>query len=190
VTLHAALLSPIVQSVGSAVGGAVLSLLMTLAYERYRFRQEFQANNSIDVTGGDWHAAWQTSVNGQEILNTEKILIRQKGATVKMCNREKSRENPKGGYLWEAQLQFFHGRDMMGWYFPKKEENNASKGIFFLNYNSSQKMFIGKWVGASYDGPLTNGFVVISKERASSLETLKRILSAHPSKVGIIEASI
>lgn len=174
----------------SALVGAALSYIIGLLHEQRRFRQELSSNNNIVVSGDDWHAAWQASVDSHELLNTEHLVINQKGATLRMWNKEKSPENPKGGYLWEGQLQFFHGRDVMGWYFPKKTENNASKGIMFLNYNSSQKIFIGKWVGASYDGPLSTGFVVISKERTASLQILRHILANHPSKVCIISEVI
>jgi hypothetical protein len=170
--------------------GALFSFTIGQLYEKYRFRQELKNNNDINVSGDDWHAAWQTSVDGIELLNTEHLVMRQRGATIRMWNKEKSPENPKGGYLWTAQLRFLHGRDLMGWYFPRPKENNASKGIMFMHYDSSKKVFWGKWVGAAYDGPLSNGFVVVTKERSKSLDILKDVLKKHPSGVPIISNNI
>src|SRR3989339_59144 len=163
----------------SAVLGVLFRYLYGIWADRRKFKQELKDNNFIDVTATDWHAAWQTSVDNVEIINTERLIMVQKGNVVKVKNVEKSPENPKGGYLWEAQMQFFQGRYMMGWYFPLVAENNTSKGIMFFAYHSPKKMFYGKWVGASYDGDLSNGFLVISKDRTSSLVELTKLISIH-----------
>ena len=92
--------------------------------------------------------------------------------------------------MWEGQLQFFNGKTLMGWYFPLIQENITSKGIMFLTYQSAKQVFWGKWVGSSYDGDLSNGFVVISKDRGRSLELLKEVISKHTDKVNIIYDAI
>jgi hypothetical protein len=133
-------------SLASMVIGLVIGLIIDRYKNKLRFKQELKDNNSIDITGDDWFAAWHTSVESVVNLNTEKLSIVQKGNTVKIKNLEKAPENPKGGYLWEAQLQFFYGKTLMGWYFPLKIENITSKGIMFLTYKSTKKVFWGKWV--------------------------------------------
>jgi len=173
-------------SLVSTVFGVLLSLVIQLIIGKYRFKRELKHNNDIDISGDDWHAAWQTSVNNKELLNSERLTLLQKGGTVRIWNQEKSPENPEGGYLWEGKLQFFFGRDLMGWYFAKKEEQNTSKGIMFFYYNSARKTFVGKWVGSAFDGPLSTGFVVISKERQKSINILKGIVSEHSSEIAII----
>lgn len=177
-------------SFASIIVGVLIGLIIDSIKTKKKFKQELKDNDSIDITGDDWFAAWHTSVDNKINLNTEKINIIQKGGTVKMNNIEKAEENPKGGYLWEAQLQFFHGKTLMGWYFPKKEENITSKGIMFLTYQSAKKIFCGKWVGSSYDGDLSNGFVVISKDRENSLQLLKEVIKRHTDKVNIIYNAI
>ncbi|MFZ3384172.1 MAG: hypothetical protein WA144_09625, partial [Candidatus Methanoperedens sp.] len=112
------LLINIIISAASTLVGVIIGLLIDDIKSKRRFKQELKDNNSIDITGNDWYAAWHTSVEHTTNLNTENLSIKQKGQTVKMKNIEKSPENPKGGYLWEAQLQFFHGKTLMGWYFP------------------------------------------------------------------------
>lgn len=161
--------------------GAVVGMLLKALYDviaaRRRFKKELEDNDNIDVTG-EWHAAWQTSVDGAELINTEHIKMLQKGKTVKVWNTEKSPENPKAGFLWESQSQFLQGRNLMGWYFAKAEESNASKGILYLSYLSPRKLFFGKWVGTAYDGELITGCVVFSKVRAEAKLELQRFIAA------------
>lgn len=172
------------------IAGVILGLLVDFLKTKWKFRKELKDNDSIDISGSNWFAAWQTSVDQVLNLNTEELIILQKGRTVKINNIDKSPENPKGGYKWEAQLQFFHGKTLMGWYFPLKEENITSKGIMFLNYQSAKKVFWGKWVGSNYDGDLANGFVVISKNKDESMRLLKDVISKHTDKVNIIYDAI
>jgi uncharacterized protein YnzC (UPF0291/DUF896 family) len=180
----------IIIAIVSTIVGFLLSALYQFFSEKRKFKKELESNNRIDLSGNDWYAAWQTSVNGKENLNTEQIVLQQKGGTVRIFNTEKSPENLEGGYLWEGQLQFYFGRDLMGWYFPLKEENNTSKGIMFLHYNSAQKVFVGKWIGSAFDSPLSSGFVIITKERAKSLNKLKKLVKKHISNVNIIEQDV
>ena len=180
----------ILLSAGSTFAGAVLTVIYDVVREKVRFRKELKENSQIDLTGADWFAAWQTSVDQKELINTEEIIIRQKGALIKIHNREKSRENPKGGYKWDGQLLFYHGRDLMGHYFALREEQNTNKGIMYFYFDSAKKQLIGRWVGASYDGPLLNGFVVISKNKSESVALLQHIIKNHPDKVPIISYSM
>lgn len=178
-------IGPFLPSLVGAIAGIVLKYLYDLFATKQRFKKELLDNDSIDVTG-EWYAAWQTSVDGKELINTEHVRIVQKGKTLKLFNTEKSPENPKAGYLWEGQLQFFHGRSVMGWWFPKKEENSASKGILYMTYISQRKIFIGKWVGTAYDGELLSGFVVIGKDRTVAREELTEFIKKHPQHIQLI----
>lgn len=74
----------------------------------------------------------------------------------------------------------------MGWYFPKKEESNSSKGMLYMIYISQRKIFFGKWVGTGYDGDLINGFVVISKERDIARRELEEFMRRHPQDIRLI----
>lgn len=173
--------------------GAVVGILLRSTYEWWRdkrkFRKELINNDLIDITGDDWHAAWQTCVDGKEVINTETLVIKQVGQTVRVHNTEKSAENPEGGYLWEGQLQFFNGRHLMGWYFPKASENNSSKGIMFFSYFSQRKTLYGRWVGTAYDGDLVSGCAVISTSKARALSELDRLRAQSPDTINIISNS-
>lgn len=87
--------------------GVFVGMMVDNIRTNFKFRQELKDNNFIDVTGKDWFAAWHTSVENTLNLNTENLSFEQKGQTVKVKNLERAPENPKGGYFWEAQLQFF-----------------------------------------------------------------------------------
>jgi hypothetical protein len=169
--------------------GALLGFLIRYAYDKYsqsrKFKRELEDNDRIDVSGG-WYAAWQTSIDGAPLLNTEQIRVLQKGKTLRMWNEERSPENPKGGYLWQAQAQFFQGRTLMGWFLAKPEENNASKGIMYFCYLSQRKTFYGQWVGTAYDGELVSGFAVIAKSRESAQTELSQFISCHPQDIRLI----
>ena len=175
----------LVAAITTALGVAV-GLFADSFRTQQRLKKELEENNNIDITGDDWFAAWQTSVELQEVLNTERLSIVQKGHSVKIKNFEKSPENPKGGYLWEGNMQFYHGKILMGWYFPVKGENLSSKGMMFFTYHSAKRVFFGKWVGSAYDGDLVNGFVVITKDRQNSMKMLTEITKKHPDKINII----
>lgn len=92
-----------------AIAGVVLKYIYDRIAEHLQFKKELKDNNYIDVTG-EWYAAWQTSVDGSELINTEHLKIEQKGKIIKIENTERSPENPKAGYLWNGQLQFFRGK--------------------------------------------------------------------------------
>ena len=172
-------------AIAGAVIGIVLQYCISVIVKIVRQNVEVADNNHI-VVSGEWYAAWQTSVEHLELVNTEKILMSQKGNKVYVKNLNKSEENPQGGYLWHSDMIFYNGKSLMGWYFPLKSEQNTSKGMMFLSYISQKKIFYGKWVGCGYDGDLLEGFVVFSKERPISVDELNKIISHHKDSVRII----
>ena len=182
-------LNPWLTMLLGAVVGCVLDFVVKFIVSKIREKKEVRDNDYIDISG-EWFAAWQTSVDHSQLLNTETIVISQRGKTVMMKNRERSPENPRGGYLWHSKMQFYQGRNLMGWYFPLKTENNSSKGIMYVAYFSQQRLFVGKWCGSGYDGELENGFVVITKDRSDALQKLKDIIARKPAQVTIISNNI
>jgi hypothetical protein len=180
----------ILLSAVSTVAGVVLTVVYEAIMEGRRFRRELKQNNEINLTGDDWFAAWQTSVKNEELINTEEIIIEQRGGLIKIHNREKSPENPIGGYKWIGKMQFYFGRDLMGHYFAVLEEQKTHKGIMYFNFDSAKQQLIGRWVGSSYDSPLSSGFGVISKNKAEAVEVLKQLIKNHPDKVPIITISM
>lgn len=167
--------NPFWLAIVSLAAGIILTEIVSFIRGKFREAKEVKENQSINLSGTDWFAAWQAAVDSDEIDNTEAIIIKQSGATVYMKNVQASPENPKGGYKWKGKLTFSHGESLMGWYYPIKSENITSKGIMFFAYDSQRKVLLGKWVGKAIDGPLCNGFVVISKNREKSLDLLNKL---------------
>jgi hypothetical protein len=166
--------------------GTVLAELLSRFKTVYRDRREAIENQRVDLSGTDWFAAWQASVDSEVVINTESISITQRGSHVLMHNNERSPENPRGGYLWKAALTFSHGETLMGWYYPNKIENLTSRGILFFTYDAQRRLFMGKWVGKAIDGKLCNGYACISKNRDSSLVALRNLIELakhHPVNV-------
>lgn len=178
-------MNPWVSLVLGALLGCVLDYLVKFVVVKITHRKEIKENDYIDISG-TWYAAWQTSVDGHELLNTEHITVKQTGKAVMMKNNERAPENPKGGYFWQSKLQFYQGRNLMGWYFPIKSENNTSKGIMFMTYFSPQKLFVGKWSGCGYDGDLESGFLVIANTREKAKEKLEALVNKYPGPVALI----
>ncbi len=52
----------ILLSSAATIGGFFLRLAYEFVRDKRRFKKELRDNNHIDVSGTDWHAAWQTSV--------------------------------------------------------------------------------------------------------------------------------
>lgn len=166
--------------------GIALSTVGSGLVSFWRKRREIAENQRIDLSGDNWFAAWETSVNGEIKINTESLTISQSGAHVWMKNTEPSPENPEGGYLWKGQLLFSHGESLMGWYYPLKKENITSRGIMYYTYDSQRHFFVGQWVGKSYDGNLCRGFSCIAKSRdraRSGLLKLIEMAKTHPVNV-------
>lgn len=168
-----------------AILGVVFDICIKGIWKIIIRRKEVEDNNNINISG-DWFAAWQTSVDNQQLLNTESLKIKQQGKNVVVHNCERAPENPRGGYLWRAKLQFYQGRNLMGWYFPLKSENNASKGIMYMTYFSQRREFYGKWIGSGYDGELEVGFLVFAQTREGAKEKLKKLIQNHPHDVKVI----
>lgn len=168
-----------------AILGVVFEIIIKGIWDIIIRKKEIADNNNINISG-DWYAAWQTSINNQQLINTESLKIVQKGKQVIVYNCERAPENPIGGYLWSAKLQFYQGRNLMGWYFPLKSENNTSKGIMYMAYFSQRKEFYGKWVGSGYDGELEVGFLVFAQTRDNAKKQLEELVQKHPDDVKII----
>ncbi len=178
-------MNPWLSLILGAVLGVVFEIILKLIFNFFTRKKQIADNNNIDVSG-EWFAAWQTSVNNQQIVNTESLKMKQIGNQVIVNNCERSPENPIGGYLWKAKLSFYQGRNLMGWYFPLKSENNTSKGIMYMAYFSQRKEFYGKWVGSGYDGELEVGFLVFAKSRENARTLLESLIQKHPHDVKVI----
>lgn len=172
-----------------AVSGMV-GLCLKIGYDSLRERLNRKAElNAIGYLSvqGTWFAAWQTSVDGQPNVNVEEVVIVQKGGSLSIRNTDISPDNPQGGYLWHGTLKFCAGRRALGIYLPVDRSDRDSQGVLYLIYNSPRKLFVGEWVGSSYDAELCRGYAVIAKEGDQARRILQKLL-AHQPVNAIIEA--
>ncbi len=163
-------------AIASIIIGVFLTELLRAISKKRARKREARENLDIDITGSDWFAAWEASVDDEIIVNTEEIRVVQRGAKVHMENVERSPENPVGGYKWKSDLVFSHGETLMGWYFPLKAENLTSRGIMYFTYDPQRRLMAGKWVGKSFDGNLCTGFVCITKNRDKAREDVLKLI--------------
>jgi hypothetical protein len=182
--------NPAVQVPIYGTGGVILTLVGKSVARIFSIRSELKQNRNIRLDGQDWFAAWQAAADDEEVINIERLVIKQRGSYVSMHNKERSPDNPKGGYRWKSRLEFSFGETLMGWYFPIKKENITNRGMMFFAYDAQRKVFHGKWVGKAIDGVLCTGFVAIAKspERARRhLDALIERSKTHP--INILSAT-
>ena len=177
---------PVLLAIITLIIGFVTSVARRLIADRLEQRKAYRDNLNIRLDGDDWVAIWQAAADGEVILNSEDISMSQRGDRVLMKNAQISPENPKGGYLWDADLRFTQGENLMGWYYPRKGQNICQRGIMFLCYDASRKLFLGRWAGKAIDGPLANGFVAIAKSKDLAETAMNRLIAEarkHPVNV-------
>ena len=175
--------NPAIQAAIFAVLGAVVGLVGRAIVRTFAVHRELRHNKNIKLGGRDWFAAWQAAADNEQVINIESLVIKQKGSRVAMYNKEKSPDNPKGGYKWRAKLDFAFGETLMGWYFPVKKENITSRGIMYFAYDAQRRVLCGRWVGKAIDGPLCSGFVAIAKSpelARANLDALIEKAKEHP----------
>ena len=169
---------PISIAVSTFVG-LLVKIVYDTAKDRRSRKAEVKAIGSLSVRG-EWFAAWQTSVNGEPNINLESVVIEQVGATLSMRNRAISPDNPEGGYLWHGTLKFCAGRRALGYYVPVDPSDRDSEGVLYLVYNAPRKLFIGEWVGSSFDGDLCRGYAVLAKDSKQAQRVLCKLLDHQP----------
>ncbi|MGL5824975.1 MAG: hypothetical protein ACRCYU_09190 [Nocardioides sp.] len=166
------------------VAGGLVDRLVSVVLDRLRDARELRQNDNVRIDG-HWYAAWQTSVDGNEVITTQPITLIQRGRTIRMKNEKRSSEHPKGGYLWRSKLHFYHGRYAMGQYVALPGEQNSSKGIMYFYYRSQHKLFYGVWAGSSHDSDLSAGFLVMAQEQEEARASMTRLLADNPTRVPI-----
>lgn len=167
-------LTYIAIALGSAAVGAFGAKFGELLFEQIKQRLAGRKAVACHLTG-QWYAAWQTTVDGIENLNTELIKIDHIGTRLTITNVEKSPENKLGGYLWRADMSIYENERAIGVY-VSTEPNVTSKGALYLVINRVGSLMRGQWVGCNYDYVLTSGYGVIAKERDVALDELRRLL--------------
>lgn len=179
----------LIIAIVSAIIGFVIQYTIITIVRIILNHNDFKNNGRIKVSG-KWYATWQTFVENEECINTEKLKFKQRGAHITIKNTAISEDNKKGGYLWKGKLKMSYGKTLIGNYYPIKKEGNTSLGVLFFYYNSQSKIFYGKWLGCGYGGELIDGFVIISQDKEISKSTLIDVKEKHKGDISIIKFQI
>lgn len=173
-------MNELVRNVAWIVLGAILyaigyegtkAIIDTIRERKIRVRKK----EKIDLSGDNWYAVWQTTVEGEENINTELVRINQKRDKIVMENVEKSPGNKLGGYLWRGECKLYDNEHIVGHYVPR-EPNVISKGSMYFLLNRGGNFMVGKWVGCNYDYGFTWGYGVIDKDRDHALQRMEKLL--------------
>lgn len=158
-----------------AIFYAIFSEIGKTAFEHVKkYGLHFKRNDDIDLSG-TWHAVWQTTSKGKEVLSVEILKIRQKGKKIIMENVKRSSEHKPGGYLWRGEAKIFDNQHIVGSYHAR-EKNVISKGSIYFLLSHLGDIMSGKWSGCNFDYDFTWGFGVIAKEKDAALQEIHRLM--------------
>lgn len=126
---------------------------------------------------GAWWAAWQTFNDGVEIVATQPVGLSQNGSAIQIEALERSSENERGAYLWRGELRLWDGQVLMG-YYAAADGNVRSKGTMFFVLHPQGEFAEGRWVGLSYDGPVTSGHAALARTQDEVQSVMARLRAA------------
>ncbi len=169
-----AILSYAIAIIGGAILYAIGYKTVEAIFEHFKERGlPFGQSDKVNLSG-TWYAAWQTEVEGREIINTEVLRIKQRGRKITIENLEKSPENKIGGYLWKGEARIYDNEHILGIYLAT-EPNVISKGTIYFLLNRVGHSMVGRWVGCNYDSDFIWGFGVIAKEKDVALRKIEAL---------------
>jgi transcriptional regulator with XRE-family HTH domain len=111
--------------------------------------------HEINLTG-DWFCGWQSYKEGNELVVTQPVRIRQQGELLQIESIERGRSLEDGGYMWRGELRLWDNVRLMGWY-ASVDPTVISKGTFFFTLHPQGLKMSGRWVGVSFDGDEITG---------------------------------
>jgi transcriptional regulator with XRE-family HTH domain len=128
----------------------------------------------VDLTG-DWWACWQTWKDGEEILNPHQLRIRQRNDLLDVTAVTRGTHRfDDGGYLWRGELRVWDNEILMGWYVADEAAVRSKGTMYFVLHQHGTRM-TGRWVGLSYDGPITTGWGAIARTEEEALNLVHRL---------------
>lgn len=123
---------------------------------------------------GRWFAAWESTVEGKQVLNAEEVSLKQRGLRINIRNVSPSPENPRGGYLWRGELRIHHSQYLIGSY-ESVEAQTLARGSLYFHLNAVGRFLVGRWAGCSYDSACSSGAAVIAMSREFALLKLSEV---------------
>jgi transcriptional regulator with XRE-family HTH domain len=128
--------------------------------------------STIPQLAGDWWAAWQTYIAGEEMTTTQPVTIEQTGANLRIRATGLAEQANAGDYLWRGELRVWGDDTLMGWY-AATDDNVRSKGTMFFILHTQGQYALGRWVGSSYDGPIVTGGAALARDHDELLRIVE-----------------
>jgi hypothetical protein len=119
-------------------------------------------NGGSPDLSGQWYAAWQTWKDGVERVAVQRVRFTQDGDALGVVALERGCDMVDGGYLWRGELRLWDNEHLMGWY-AADDGAVRSKGTMFFTLHTHGLNMSGRWVGASFDGPLVTGCAAMAR---------------------------
>lgn len=130
-----------------------------------------ETEQRLKITG-DWWAGWQTWKDGEQVLTSQPIQIKQRGTDLDIAALNRgSVDADAGGYLWRGQLRLWDNEILMGWY-AADDQAVRSKGTLYLVVHPHGHQIHGRWTGLSYDGPIQTGWSAIARTEDAAQKLL------------------
>jgi len=134
-----------------------------------------ETEQRLKITG-DWWAGWQTWKDGAQVLTSQPIQIKQRGADLDIATLDRGIDMTEGGYLWRGQLRLWDNEILMGWY-AADDLAVRSKGTLYLVIHQHGHQIQGRWTGLSYDGPIQTGWAAIARTEGAAQTLLSHLSS-------------
>ncbi|WP_127937070.1 helix-turn-helix transcriptional regulator [Nonomuraea polychroma] len=125
-----------------------------------------EETHRIDLSG-EWWASWQTSMQGEEVITAQQVLLRQQGELILIETITRGIDVEEGGYMWRGELRLWDNEILMGWY-AAADGAVRSKGTMYFVLHPHGVSLKGRWVGLSYDGEIMTGWGAMGKTEADA----------------------
>lgn len=127
-------------------------------------------SGSPDLSG-EWFAAWQTYKDRIERVAVQRVRFTQERDAIGVVALERGCDLAKGGYMWRGELRLWDNEYLMGWY-AADDGAVRSKGTMFFALHTHGQNMSGRWVGASFDGPLVTGSAAMARTECAVRELI------------------
>jgi transcriptional regulator with XRE-family HTH domain len=130
---------------------------------------------------GDWWACWQTSKDGDEVINSHQVHMRQRGDNIEIVAVTRGTPLEDGGYMWRGEMKVWDNEILMGWYIAD-EGAVRSKGTLYFSLHQHGINATGRWVGLSYDGPIISGWSALARTEDEVVALMDKLRETEEAK--------
>lgn len=125
---------------------------------------------------GEWWACWQSWKDGEETLNPQHVLLRQRADMIEISSVTRGTTVEDGGYNWQGELRLWDNEALMGWYVANDGAVRSKGTMYFAIHRHGTRLF-GRWVGLSYDGPVVTGWATMARNQDESSSLMDELRS-------------